>query len=361
MRGAGAIETAGARARAVEQGAGPQVGRFGVAVLALLVACAAGVLVGKATIDPGTALAIVASQLHLSQATPWWPASYESILIEIRLPRVILAALVGAGLSMAGATYQGLFRNPLADPYLVGVAGGAGLGATIAMAAPLPAGFYFMGAVQIAAFLGAMATMVLVYSLARVGRATPITTLLLAGVVVGLLANALTSFIMYSQGDKLTVIYAWLLGGFNVASWQQVALVAPGVGVAAVTLSLLGRIANVMQLDDDQARSLGVNVEMMKLALILGATLSTAAAVSAAGLIGFVGLVVPHFVRMLWGPDHRSLIPLCLLVGATFLVAADTGARLLPGSQDVPVGVVTAFCGAPFFLYLLRQQKRSVF
>lgn len=338
-----------------------RLGRYGVALAALILACAAGVMVGKAPLDLGTVLGILASRLHLSQAAPWWPASYETILMEIRLPRVVLAALVGAALSMAGATYQGLFRNPLADPYLVGVAGGAGLGATIAIAAPLPPAFYSMGIVQIAAFLGAVLAVALVYSLARVGRSTPMTPLLLAGVVVGLLANALTSFVMYWEGDHLTMIYSWLLGGFNVANWQQVVLVGPGVAIAAVAISLLGRIANVMQLDDDQARSLGVNVELVKLVLVLGATLATATAVSAAGLIGFVGLVVPHFVRIVWGPDHRSLIPLCLLVGATFLVAADTGARLLPGPQEVPVGIVTAFCGAPFFLYLLRQQKRSVF
>ncbi len=340
---------------------GPRADRYLIATVALLVACAAGVMVGKAALDLDTIVGIAAYRLHLSQAVPWWPASHETILMEIRLPRVILAALVGAGLSMAGATYQALFRNPLADPYLVGVAGGAGLGATLAMAAPLPALFYAMGVVQGAAFLGALLTVAVVYSLARVGRSTPVTTLLLAGVAVGSVANALMSFVMYSEGDKLSVIYAWLLGGFNVASWQQVAMVAPGVAIAAVTVSLLGRVANVMQLDDDQARSLGVNVEMVKLVLVLGATLATAAAVSAAGLIGFVGLVVPHVVRMLWGPDHRSLIPLSVLVGGAFLVAADAGARLLPGPQEIPVGVVTAFCGAPFFLYLLRQQKRSVF
>ena len=318
-------------------------------------------MVGKAAMDPGTVVAIVASRLHLYQGATWWPASYESILWDIRLPRVILAGMVGAGLSIAGATYQGLFRNPLADPYLVGVAAGAGLGATIAMASPLPAALYFMGAVQIAAFLGAFLTVVLVYSLARVGRTTPVTTLLLAGVAVGSIASAATAFIMYSEGDKLFSIYSWMLGGFNTASWQQVLLVAPGVLGSALVMSMMGRIANVLQLDDDQARSLGVNVELTKLVLVLSATLATASAVSAAGLIGFVGLVVPHVLRMLWGPDHRSLIPLCVLVGAAFLIGADAGARLVPGPQEIPVGVVTAFCGAPFFLHLLRQQKRTIF
>jgi iron complex transport system permease protein len=167
--------------------------------------------------------------------------------------------------------------------------------------------------------------------------------------------------VMYTNGDKIAVIYAWMLGGFNMSSWQQVGTVLPYIAVATVVLALLGRTANVLQLDDDQARSLGVNVERMRLLLVVAATLATAAAVSAAELIGFVGLAVPHAVRMLWGPDYRTLVPLSALLGAAFLVTADTGARLIPGPQDIPVGVITAFCGAPFFLYLLRQQKRSVF
>jgi iron complex transport system permease protein len=336
-------------------------GRYGVALLALLLASAVGIVVGKAPVDPGTLLAILLSKAPFSQVTPWWPASFETILLEVRLPRVIMGALVGAGLSVAGASYQGLFRNPLADPYLVGVASGAGLGAAMAMVAPLPPALYTLGAVQLAAFLGGLLTVGLVYFMARVGRTTPVTTLLLAGVAVGSLANAATSFVMYAQGDKITVIYAWMLGGFNVTGWQQVLLVSPYIAVAIVGLTLLGGLSNLLLLDEDQARSLGVNVELTKIALVLLATLSTAAAVSAAGLIGFVGLVVPHVVRMLWGPDHRSLIPLSALVGAAFMVAADTLARGIPGAQEVPAGVVTAFCGAPFFLYLLRRQKRSVF
>ncbi len=338
-----------------------RVGRYAVGAAAILVASAAGVMVGKASLDPNTVLAILLSRLPFFDVTPWWPASYQTILLEVRLPRVIMGALVGAGLSVAGATYQGLFRNPLADPYLVGVAAGAGLGAAIAMVMPLPPALYSLGAVQFAAFLSALLTVALVYSLARVGRSTPITTLLLAGVAVGSLASAATAFVMYSQGDKIVVIYSWMLGGFNVAGWQQVLLATPYVGVAVLVLSLMGGITNVLQLDEDQARSLGVNVEMVKVVLVGCATLATAASVAGAGLIGFVGLVVPHAVRLLWGADYRSVVPMSALIGAAFMVSADTMARLLPGPQEVPVGIVTAFCGAPFFLYLLRQQKRSVF
>lgn len=346
---------------AEKRGSRSGLGRYGVALVALLLAGATGAMIGKADLDPGTVLAILLSRLPFVHVIPWWPASYDAILMEVRLPRVIMGALVGSGLSVAGATYQGLFRNPLADPYLVGVAAGAGLGAALAMALPMPPALYSMGIIQLAAFLSALVTVGLVYSLARVGRSTPVTTLLLSGVAVGSLASAATSFVMYSQGDKIPVIYAWMLGGFNSSGWHQVALAAPPILVSALVLSLLGGIANVLQLDDDQAHSLGVNVELMKLVMIVCATLATAASVAAAGLIGFVGLVVPHAVRLLWGPHYRSVIPLSALIGAAFLVAADSVARLLPGSQEVPVGVVTAFCGAPFFLFLLRQQKRSVF
>lgn len=336
-------------------------GRYAIGLAVLVLACCFGLLVGKAPMDPGTVLAVLLSRLPFVDVIPWWPASYAAILLEVRLPRVILGGLVGAGLSVAGATYQGLFRNPLADPYLIGVAAGAGLGAVLAMAMPLPLTLYYLGIVQLSAFLAALMTVALVYSLARVGGSTPTTTMLLAGVAVGALANAATAFVMYSQGDKVAVIYAWMLGGFNVAKWRDVALVAPAVIGATMVMTVLGRVSNVMQLDDDQARSLGVNVERVKLALVVVATLSTAAAVSATGLIGFVGLMVPHAARMLWGPDHRSLIPMSALGGACFLVVADAVGRLMPGPQEVPVGVITAFCGAPFFLYLLRQQKRSVF
>ncbi len=355
------MEIAAATTQASGQRARIRIGKYSIALGLLLLTCLGGVMIGKAELDPGTVLAVMLSRLPFSGITPWWPASYDSIMLEVRLPRVIMGALVGAGLSVAGATYQGLFRNPLADPYLVGVSGGAGLGAAIAMALPLPIAFYSLGVVQFCAFVSALITVGLVYALSRVGRTTPVTTLLLAGIAVGSIANAATSFVMYFQGEKMPIIYAWMLGGFSIANWPQVLLVAPYVLIAALVLSLLGGITNILQLDEDQARSLGLNVELIKLVLVACATLATAAAVSAAGLIGFVGLVVPHIVRLLWGPDYRSLMPLSAMVGATFLVAADTLARMVPGPQDVPVGVVTAFCGAPFFLFLLRQQKRSVF
>lgn len=299
----------------------------------------------------GTRLGIVAD----------WPAAHETIIFTIRLPRVVLAGLVGAALALAGATYQGLFRNPLADPYLIGVASGAALGATAAIVLRLPSGLYAVGATQWGAFLGAALAVATVYGLARVGGATPLTTLLLAGVAVSALASSATSFLMYWHGDKLLAIYGWLLGGFAVASWSQARLLLLYLALGAVVLLPAGRLLNTLQVGEEGARALGVDVEKLKLLLVVAATLVTAAAVSVSGLIGFVGLIVPHIVRLLWGPDYRSLLPLSALSGAIFVIAADGLARTILSPAELPVGVLTALCGAPFFLFLLRRNKRQVF
>jgi iron complex transport system permease protein len=315
---------------------------------------------GKAPIAPDMLAHILAHRLLHLPTSVTWPTGYENILFEIRLPRIVLGALVGSALATAGAGYQGLFRNPLADPYLIGVAAGAGLGAVLAFVLPFPAGLYQFGIVQVLAFAGSLFTVTAVYLLARVGRSTRVGTLILAGIALGALMNAATAYLMYSHGDKLPMISAWLLGGFNVASWPQVVLIAPGVLLSIFILLLHSRLLNVMQLGEEQSASLGMHVERAKMLLIFASTLATASAVSVSGLIGFVGLVVPHLTRLLFGPDHRRLIPTSALLGAAFLVIADAVARSLPGSEEVPVGVVTAACGAPFFLFLLRRQKQEM-
>jgi iron complex transport system permease protein len=332
-----------------------------VAALLLLGTCLLAASVGKAAIPVDAELAILSRRLLALPLAPTWPESWETILLEIRLPRIVLAGLVGAALSVAGASYQGLFRNPLADPYLLGVASGAGLGAVLALGLPLPPEWQGVGAVQLLAFLGASGAVAVVFALARVGRTVPTSTLILAGVALGSMLSAATAYLLYSFGDRLLVAYAWLLGGFNVATWAQVRLVAPGVLLSGLAIALGGRMLNVLQLGEEPAAALGVPVERVKLLLVVAATLATASAVSAGGLIGFVGLIVPHAVRLLVGPDYRRLVPLAALGGAAFLVAADAVARALPGPTELPVGVVTAGCGAPFFLYLLRRQKRAVF
>ncbi len=337
---------------------------FGALALALLGTVLVATAWGSVSIPPATIARMVVARLPLPAG--WggavdWPAAHETIIFTIRLPRVVLAGIVGASLALAGATYQGLFRNPLADPYLIGVASGAALGATAAIVVPLPAALYALGATQWGAFLGALAAVATVYGLARVGGRTPLTTLLLAGVAVGALASAATSFLMYWHGDKLLPIYSWLLGGFGTGSWRQARSVAPYLALGAVVLLPAARLLNALQLGEEGAQALGIHVERLQLILVVVATLVTAAAVSVSGLIGFVGLIVPHIARLLWGPDHRTLLPCCLLGGAIFLIAADGLARTVLSPSEVPVGVLTALCGAPFFIFLLRRSKRDVF
>lgn len=284
--------------------------------------------------------------------------SGDAIVWKIRLPRVLLAALVGSALALAGTVFQGIFRNPLADPYLLGVASGAGFGATLVIV--FAAGVPFLAAlgVPLAAFLAALLTVALVTALARQGRALPLVALILAGVVVGSSLSAATSFMMLLAREQAVTVLAWLLGGFGAASWARIASVLPLMLLAAGVTLLSVRPLNLLQLGDEQAAQLGLPVERFKLALIVVATLATAAAVSVSGVIGFVGLMVPHAVRLAVGPDHRTLVPLAALWGALFMVLADLLARTLISPAELPVGIITALVGGPFFLYLLRRQGR---
>lgn len=327
--------------------------------LALVAVALAAAAWGSVRIPVGTIARMVALRLHLPGAgAADWPASWEAIVFTIRLPRVALAGVVGAALALSGATYQGLFRNPLADPYLIGVAAGAALGATVSIVLRLPLRLYLLGATQWCAFAGALLAVAIVYGLARVGATTALATLLLAGVAVSALASAATSFLMYWHGDKLLAVYGWLMGGFTAGSWRQVGQVAPYLAVGALVLIPSARLLNALQLGEEGASALGIDVERLKLILIVVATLLTAAAVSVSGLVGFVGLIVPHLARLLWGPDYRRLLPCATLLGAIFLIVADGLARSLLAPGEVPVGVLTALCGAPFFLYLLRRAQR---
>ena len=288
-------------------------------------------------------------------------ATLNTIILDIRLPRILLAGLVGPALAVAGATYQGLFRNPLADPYLLGVASGAGLGATIAFLIPFTFSWMAFGAVPLFAFAGAVGAVAIVYSLSRVGKTLPATILILAGVALAAFLSSITSYLFTISGKELHGIIFWLLGGLSLTKWAEVWTVLPCVAVGIIIIWFHARPLNVMQLDEEQAQQLGINVERVKLILLGAATLITSAAVCFTGLIGFVGIIVPHTVRLIWGPDHRFLLPLSTLVGAIFLILADTLAHTILPPTEIPVGVVTAFCGAPFFLYLLRKKKGGYF
>ena len=336
----------------------------------LLVVIVFATTLGSAPIPFSTCFQVLFSQVPFVNITPSCPEVFgmplgverlEMIILNIRLPRILLAGLVGAALAVAGATYQGLFRNPLADPYLIGVASGAGLGATIAFLIPFTISWMSFGAVPLFAFIGGMGAVALVYSLARVGKTLPTTTLILAGVALGAFLSSITSYLLTICGEKLHGIVFWLLGGLSLTKWVEVWTVFPCILVGIIIIWLHARPLNVMQLDEEQAQQLGINVAKVKLILLGTATLITSSAVCFTGLIGFVGIIVPHAVRLIWGPDHRFLLPLSTLVGAIFLILADTLAHTLLPPTEIPVGVITAFCGAPFFLYLLRRRKGLAF
>ncbi|MBI4631405.1 MAG: iron chelate uptake ABC transporter family permease subunit, partial [Chloroflexi bacterium] len=274
---------------------------------------------GSVYIAPLEVIRIFLSRLPLNLIRDWQETS-EIILFDIRLPRTLLIVLTGAALGGSGASYQGLFRNPLADPYLIGIASGAGLGAVIAMSIEFPTTLIGLLTVTIAAFVGAMITVAFVYNIARVGKGAQVTTLILAGVAVGSFATAITTFLMLRSQEQLRRAIGWLLGGFALGGWLPVIALLPYIIIGLTVLILFARPLNVLQFGDDQAGQMGLNVERVKMIVIVAASLTTAAAVAFSGIIGFVGLVTPHVIRLVWGPDYRKLIPLSIIGGAAMLL-----------------------------------------
>jgi iron complex transport system permease protein len=318
---------------------------------AVLVAAVAGLALGPLRLPPvGVALEL----LHLhSGLTPREAA----IVTELRLPRVVLALLVGATLALAGGCYQGVFRNPLADPYLLGVAAGAGLGATAAIAFTHNGG---AAVVPPAAFAGALAAVALTYVLGAAGTRyrTP-ATLILAGVAVTSFLTAGQTYLQQRNADTIREVYSWLLGRLGTAGWHDVLLILPYAAVSTAVIIVHGRSLDVLAVGDEEAASLGANPQRTRYLLIVAASLGTAAAVAVSGLIAFVGIIVPHTVRLLAGTSYRAILPLSALFGGAFLALADLAARLVLAPAEVPIGVVTAFFGAPFFIVVLRTVRRG--
>lgn len=328
----------------------------GVVVVLLLGAALAGLLVGAVGLSPRGVLAEVADHLPFVSVDSGLGEREAAIVWDLRLPRVVLAALVGATLAAAGAAYQGVFRNPLADPYLLGVAAGAGLGATVGIVTVGPAA----ALVPAAAFAGAVVAVMLTYALGGIaggGRAG--TTLVLAGVAVAAFFTAVQTFVQQRHADTVREVYSWILGRLSTVGWSEVALLAPYAAVSLVVLLLHRRLLDVLAVGEEEAETLGVSASRVRLLVVAAATLGTAAAVAVSGLIGFVGIVVPHAVRLLVGSSYRVIVPLSVLGGAAFLVLADLGARTLAAPAEVPLGVITAFVGAPFFAVVLRSSRRG--
>ena len=328
--------------------------------LLLALALLASVAIGAVYIAPGTVLRIFLAQIPGVNVETAGLETAVTIIMQVRLPHTALVVLTGAALAGSGAAYQGLFRNPLADPYLIGVASGAGLGAVLAMSRQWPSDWLGLYTVPIAAFLGAVVTIVIVYNLAKTGPTLQTTTLILAGVAVSSFATALTSFLMLRSNAELRRALGWLLGGSLLSGWTPVVAMLPYVTVGLLLLLTMGHALNVLQFGDDQAEQMGLNVERTKRLLLVAASLTTAAAVAFSGIIGFVGLIVPHVMRLIWGPDYRRLTPLSIIGGGTLLLLADILARVALAPQVLPVGVVTALGGAPFFLWILYQAKSKV-
>ncbi len=326
----------------------------------LLLAAALSIAVGAVFIPPGALLRLVAARLGLVAAPADLPRYYATILFDLRLPHTALVLLVGSALGSSGAAYQGLFRNPLADPYLLGVASGAGLGAVTALSLHWPQTLLGAYLIPIGAFVGALGTVLLVTFLGRVNGSLSTTALILAGVAVGSFASALTSFLMLRSGNEVRRALTYLLGGAPLAGWDPVLALLPYWLLGQIGLLTAGHPLNVLQFGEEQALQLGLPVTRAKAMVLLSASLVTAAAVAFAGIIGFVGLIVPHVARLLWGEDYRHLIPLALIGGATALLLMDTAARVLLAPQSLPVGIVSALVGTPFFLWVLRRTRRQL-
>lgn len=325
----------------------------------LLGAAVVGLVVGPAGLAPAAVLEEVLSRIPFLGIHSGLDATGVAVVWQLRIPRIVLGALVGSTLALSGASYQAVFQNPLADPYLLGVASGAGLGATIAVVEmPHLAGLP-VDPLPLAAFAGAIVAVVATLALGRTGHRTRSTSgLVLAGVAVGAFFTAIQTFLQQRNSPVLQEVYTWILGGLATAGWQQVNLILPYVGLATVVLLACRRLLDVLSVGDEEATSLGVRAERVRLLVVAAATLGTAAVVSVSGLIGFVGIIVPHAIRLIAGPSSRRLLPLSILFGGGFLVLADLLARTVLSPSEIPLGVVTAFLGAPFFLVVLRQSRR---
>nr|WP_231336499.1 iron ABC transporter permease [Actinomadura graeca] len=329
-----------------------------VTVAALVVTLLGGLLVGAADLPAGGVLKALLDRVPFVRADSGLSAIEENVLFQLRVPRALMAALVGGMLAMAGAGYQGVFRNPLADPYLLGAAAGAGVGATLVIV--LVPGDPAYG-VPLAAFAGALLGVFLAYVLGRTaGQWNGAATLVLAGVAVSSFLAAVQTFLQQVKAEELQRIFSWILGGVGSADWRQLALVAPYALVSAVVLLAHGRLLDVLGVGDDEAASLGLSAPRVRMVVLVAASLATASAVAVSGLIGFVGIVVPHAVRRLAGGSYRIVLPLSLVGGAAFLELADLVARTVISPGELPLGVVTAFVGGPFFVAVLRASRRQV-
>lgn len=314
---------------------------------------------GAASITPSEVILVILKSLPIigKHIKIDIPNTYFSIVLKVRMPRIIMASLVGMGLAVVGATFQSLFRNPMADPHILGISSGAALGATIGIVFKVPSAFISSSFVTVFAFMGAMLTTIFVYYIAQVKGRVSVVHLLLAGSAVSFLLSALISIIMVFNHNDVNKIVFWMMGSFNASSWNHIMIVAPVVVIGTSIIYIFHRDLNLMLIGQENAMNLGVETERLKHIIIVTSSVMIAVCVSFSGIIGFVGFLVPHMVRLIFGPSNKYLIPFSALGGALFLLLADTVARTIVPPAELPVGAVTALIGAPYFIYLLIKMK----
>ena len=330
---------------------------YPILLLALLITAAIAVSIGAVPLSLREIGHVFLELFGISSGTRVAPIKRD-ILLNMRLPRVALAGAVGAALATAGAAFQGLFRNPMADSYVIGVSSGAALGAVAAILLGLPVAWGGIGAVPLFAFAGGALTLLLVYRMARVGSEVPVMPLLLAGIAVSAFLSALISLLTYFADERLHQVVFWIMGGLGGATWAKVRMMVPYALLGFGCVYFYHRELNAMLFGEEAAHHLGIDIDKVKKVMLGGSSLMVAAAVSTSGIIGFVGLVVPHFIRLLIGPDHRRLLPASALLGAALLMVTDTLGRTIIAPRELPVGIITALLGAPLFIYLLRRRKK---
>ena len=326
---------------------------------AVAVAAAAGLTIGPVDIAAHRVVLQLLDGLPGMSLDSGLSDAHAAIVEQIRLPRVVLGLLVGATLSMSGAAYQGAFRNPLADPYLLGIAAGAGLGATIAITSNLGDGAGALDPVPLAAFAGALVSVAVSYAAGHLGgRSTA--SLILAGIAVASFLTACQTYVLQANSDAFRPVFAWILGRIATSGWSEPALMLPYFLVTAAVVLRYRRALDLLAVGDEEAAALGLEPRRVRMIVVLAASLGAAAAVSVSGLIGFVGIIVPHTVRLAFGTSNRAVLPLSVLFGGAFMVLADLAARTALAPAELPIGVVTAFLGAPFFVLLLRTSRREI-
>ncbi|MFA5523982.1 MAG: iron chelate uptake ABC transporter family permease subunit [Tissierellales bacterium] len=334
-----------------------------ICVIALLFSIIVFSTIGSANIKLIDTFRIVISKVPIvgnNIDISYMPSSYENIILNVRIPRVLMGVIVGAALAGVGAVFQGIFKNPMADPYVIGISSGAALGAGLIITLNITWTVLGASSISIGAFIGAISSTFLVYWISKVKNKVPVTILLLSGIAVGQFLTAILSFLMVIYTKDMTKIIYWTLGSFSGKGWDQLASISIPMILSMIIINFFSRDLNIMLLGEESAQNLGINVERIKVIILTICSFIISIAVSVSGIIGFVGLIIPHIVRMIVGPDHRILIPTSMLVGGIFMVFADTLARTIISPTEIPVGIITALFGGPFFIFLLRKSKKNI-